>query len=248
LIEKLNGIWRQGQLPSGQTAKARPDYRVQSLRKGHDRHIPSAQNGSIHILKANVCAVVNADWISQISLSAFQCVQASGFLSHSIFPDSLGARIAMSELSEKLAPYVLRAKERRPETKQDGHEEVLDKGFALLKEDLAREFHDQINELNGEPGCMDTLGSAFVDKASRVFRFAEEDKGLTIDFDAVNRTVELKGTEPIKFHYLIQVTLAKDKKTWSYLGGENKAELTPITGKLDMVVEKALFALFGVEA
>jgi hypothetical protein len=203
LIEKLNGIWREGQLPSGQTAKARPDYRVQSLRKGHDRHIPSAQNGSIHILKANVCAVVNADWISQISLSAFQCVQASGFLSHSIFPDSLGSRIAMSELSEKLAPYVLRAKERRPETKQDGHEEVLDKGFALLKEDLAREFHDQINELNGEPGCMDTLGSAFVDKASRVFRFAEEDKGLTIDFDAVNRTVELKGTEPIKFHYLI---------------------------------------------
>jgi hypothetical protein len=29
--------WRQGQLPSGQTAKVRPDYRVQSLRKGHDR-------------------------------------------------------------------------------------------------------------------------------------------------------------------------------------------------------------------
>jgi hypothetical protein len=28
----------QGQLPSGQTAKVRPDYRVQSLRKGHGRH------------------------------------------------------------------------------------------------------------------------------------------------------------------------------------------------------------------
>jgi hypothetical protein len=30
-------IWRPGQLPIGQTAKARSGYRVQSLRKGHDR-------------------------------------------------------------------------------------------------------------------------------------------------------------------------------------------------------------------
>jgi pimeloyl-ACP methyl ester carboxylesterase len=29
--------WRQGQLPSGQTAKVRPDYRVQSLHEGHGR-------------------------------------------------------------------------------------------------------------------------------------------------------------------------------------------------------------------
>jgi hypothetical protein len=33
----FNGTERQGQLPSGQTAKARPDYRVQSLHKGHGR-------------------------------------------------------------------------------------------------------------------------------------------------------------------------------------------------------------------
>jgi hypothetical protein len=30
-------IWRPGQLPIGQTAKARSGYRVQSLRKGRDR-------------------------------------------------------------------------------------------------------------------------------------------------------------------------------------------------------------------
>jgi hypothetical protein len=30
-------IWRSGQLPIGQTAKARSGYRVQSLRKGRDR-------------------------------------------------------------------------------------------------------------------------------------------------------------------------------------------------------------------
>jgi hypothetical protein len=33
-----NGTWRQGQLPGGQTAKVHPDYRVQSLHKGHGRH------------------------------------------------------------------------------------------------------------------------------------------------------------------------------------------------------------------
>ena len=154
----------------------------------------------------------------------------------------------MSELSEKLAPYVLRTKGRQLETKQKSHDELLDKGFALLKADLAREFHTEIEEVNGEPGCMGTLGSAFADKMSRVFKFAEEDKGLTVDFSPETRTVELKGPEPIKFHYFIQVKLAKDEATWCYVGGENKAELALITGKLDMVIEKALFALFGVEA
>ena len=33
LARQFNRTRRQGQLPSGQTAKARPDYRVQSLRK-----------------------------------------------------------------------------------------------------------------------------------------------------------------------------------------------------------------------
>jgi hypothetical protein len=32
-----DGTWRQGQLPGVQTAKARPDYRVQSLHEGHSR-------------------------------------------------------------------------------------------------------------------------------------------------------------------------------------------------------------------
>jgi hypothetical protein len=154
----------------------------------------------------------------------------------------------MSELSEKLAPYVLRAKAHQSGTKQESCDEVLDTGFALLKADLAREFHTQIDEINGEPGCTGTLGSAFVDKGSRVFRFAEEDKGLAIDFSPENRTVEIKGKEPIEFYYLIQVCLAKDETTWRYDGGKSTAELTPITDKLDTVVEKALFALFGVEA
>src|ERR1700694_2274349 len=35
LARHFNGTWRQGQLPSGQTAKARTDYRVQSLHKRH---------------------------------------------------------------------------------------------------------------------------------------------------------------------------------------------------------------------
>jgi hypothetical protein len=154
----------------------------------------------------------------------------------------------MSELSEKLAPYVLRAKARQSGTKQGSRDEVLDKGFSLLRADLAREFHTQIDEVNGEPGCIDALGCAFVDKGSRVFRFAEEDKGLAIDFSPEKRTVEIKGKEPIKFYYFIQVSLAKDETTWRYDGGKSTGELTPITDKLDTVVEKTLFALFGVDA
>ena len=37
-------IWRPGQLPIGQTAKARPGYRVQSLRKGRDRQCGTYPN------------------------------------------------------------------------------------------------------------------------------------------------------------------------------------------------------------
>lgn len=37
-LGQFSGTWRQGQLPSGQTAKVRQGYRVQSLHKGHGRH------------------------------------------------------------------------------------------------------------------------------------------------------------------------------------------------------------------
>src|ERR1019366_2672672 len=47
LARRFNRTWRQGQLPGGQTAKARPAYRVQSLHKGHGRHsIESKHNNS----------------------------------------------------------------------------------------------------------------------------------------------------------------------------------------------------------
>jgi hypothetical protein len=55
-----NGAWRQGQLPSGQTAKARPDYRVQSLHKGHGRRVPSNPNEIITVLTTRVCPVVDS--------------------------------------------------------------------------------------------------------------------------------------------------------------------------------------------
>jgi hypothetical protein len=154
----------------------------------------------------------------------------------------------MSERSKNLAHYIRRAKGHQPEIMQANHDEVLDKGLSLLKEGLAREFHNQISEANHEPGCMDSLGSRFTDKESRVFRIGQEAHGLTVDFNPAERTAEIRGTEPIKCYYFIRVRLAKDETKWCYAGGENKEELAPITGKLDTVVEKALFALFGVEA
>jgi hypothetical protein len=116
---------------------------------------------------------------------------------------------------------------------------VLDNGFVLLKDDSVREFRNQVNKDYGEPGWIGTLGSAFADKVCRVFRFAEEDKGLTIDFKCEKRTAEIKGKEPIKFYYLIQLRPAKVQTTRCYIGSENSAELMPITDKLDTVVEKS---------
>jgi hypothetical protein len=154
----------------------------------------------------------------------------------------------MSERSKKLAHYIRRAKERQSMTSQDNHVELLDKGFAFLKIDLEREFHNQISDVNHEPGCVGTLGCAFSDKGSRVFKIGDEDRGLTIDFNSDERTAEIKGKEPISFYYFIQVKLAKDETKCCYAGGVKSIELAPISCKLDTVVEEALFALFGIEA
>lgn len=153
----------------------------------------------------------------------------------------------MSERSKKLAHYIRRAKERQATTNQDNHDELLDKGFAFLKIDIEREFHNQINDVNHEPGCAGTFGCAFSDKGSRVFKIGDEDRGLTIDFNADERTAEIRGKEPINFYYFIQVKVARDETKWCYVGGENIAELAPISCKLDTVVEEVLFALCGIE-
>lgn len=154
----------------------------------------------------------------------------------------------MSERSMKLARLIRRARGCHSETKHDNHEDLLDKGFGFLKIDIEREFHNQVSDVNREPGCKDTFGCSFTNKESRVFKSREEDKGLIIDFNPTERTAEIKGQEPIQFHYFIQVRLAQDQTTWVYVGGENNAAVGPITGKLDAIVEKALFALFRVEA
>jgi hypothetical protein len=153
----------------------------------------------------------------------------------------------MSERSKKLAHYIRRAKERQSTPSQDNQDELLDKGFAFLKIDIEREFHNQISDINQEPGCSGTFGCAFSDRGSRVFKISDQDRGLTIDFNPDERTTEIKGKEPINFYYFIQVKLAKDGTKWCYVGGENIAELAPISCKLDIVVEEALFALFGIE-
>src|SRR5216683_2711038 len=54
----------------------------------------------------------------------------------------------MSERSKKLAHYIRRAKERQSTTSQDNQGELLDKGFAFLKIDIEREFHNQISDVN----------------------------------------------------------------------------------------------------
>ena len=84
------------------------------------------------------------------------------------------AKVQMSERSKKLARFIRRARGRQPATEQDNQGELLDKGFAFLKIDIAREFHNQIIDVNSEPGCTGTLGSAFTNDESRVFKIGED--------------------------------------------------------------------------
>jgi hypothetical protein len=49
-------IWRSGQLPIGQTAKARSGYRVQSLRKGRDRQ---CKTNLIHATSAELVKIAH---------------------------------------------------------------------------------------------------------------------------------------------------------------------------------------------
>lgn len=152
----------------------------------------------------------------------------------------------MSYRSQKLALYIRKIREKQPE-KSNRNDALLDDGFALLRNELAREFHNQISDLNHEPGCKDTLGCMFSVKESRVFRIGQEEKGLVIDFNSNEHAVNIAGKEPLQFRYYIRVGLSKDDSKWCYSGGENIQELKPITGKLDSVVEKAVYALFGIE-
>src|ERR1700730_977446 len=153
----------------------------------------------------------------------------------------------MSERSKKLAHYIRRAKERQSTATQNNQDEVLNKGFAFLKIDIEREFHNQISDVNHEPGCSGTFGCQFSDVGSHVFKTGDQDRGLTTDFNPDKRTAEIKGKEPSNFYYFIQVKFAKDESNWCYVGGENISKLEPISCKLDTVVEAALFALFGIE-
>src|ERR1700676_469833 len=119
----------------------------------------------------------------------------------------------MTERSEKLARYIREAKESHD--KQDHAEKnkhgktpagehsgnanetqmddpgLLEKGFTQLKNDLAREFHTQIEDVNGEPGCIQTLGSRFDDQDSRVFKLADQEHGLKVEFHPDEHSVEI---------------------------------------------------------
>jgi hypothetical protein len=157
-------------------------------------------------------------------------------------------KVAMSERSLKLARLIRRARGCQPDPKHHNNNELLDKGFAFLKIDIEREFHNQISDVNREPGCNGTFGCSFTNKESRVFKVGEEGRELAIAFHPNERAVQITGKAPVKFHYFLQVRVAQDQSTWDYEGGENPAAVGPINGKLDAIVERALFALFGVES
>jgi hypothetical protein len=144
----------------------------------------------------------------------------------------IGEKVRMSERSIKLARLIRRARGCQPEAKQESHDQLLDRGFGFLKIDIEREFHNQISDLNNEPGCKGTLGCEFSGSKSRVFKIGEEYRGLVINFNPGERTAEIKGHEPIKFHYSIHVKLGPDETKWGYRVAKRMESLCPSTASL----------------
>jgi hypothetical protein len=155
----------------------------------------------------------------------------------------------MSERSQSLAAYARQFLQGRPLTDAAilNRKQLLDEGFSRLQNVLKQEFETQVDEFNNEPGTGCTLVCRFDDQPT-VFRKNGETVGLTLKFDSLQRTIAIDCQEPKKFHHIIEVKLNSAETSWYYVAGHKKNELGSIgEDGVGLLVEKSLFALFGVE-
>jgi hypothetical protein len=155
----------------------------------------------------------------------------------------------MSHRSEKLARYVRQSLTNQPSANEANvnRNRLLDEGFLRLREDIRREFEAQIDELKREPDCGNSLLCSFSGEKWSVFRIDDKGLSLSIKFDSHERMVSIKSERPTKFSFYIKVDLVNSETDWYYSVGEKKSELSSSKKQVDWIVEKALYALFGVE-
>lgn len=155
----------------------------------------------------------------------------------------------MSQRSERLAAYV-RQSLGDPKLANEANvnrNRLLNEGFLRLREDIRKAFETQIDELQHEPGCASALLPNFSGDKWEVIRLDDHDLRLAIRFDSADRTASIKCDKPTKFGYYAQVKLNTAETGWYYAAGEKKNDLSPCNDRVDWLVEKALYALFGVE-
>lgn len=158
----------------------------------------------------------------------------------------------MSNRSQRLAGYVRQFKERQPEADKATviRNEILNNGFAELRDTLKNEFQKQVDELNHEPGCADFLVCKFSGIESGVYRTDENDSHLTVKFDSATRTATITCDKPTKFKYFVEVRLTTNETGFYFAAGEKKNDLSSYCAQNDVswIVDKALYALVGIEA
>jgi len=154
----------------------------------------------------------------------------------------------MSERSQRLAAYARQFLSNQPLANEANinRNRLLDEGFLRLKESMRLEFEAQTEEFNREPGCGNVLVCNFSNDKSSVSRMDDPESQLLIQFDPHIRMVSIKCERPVKLTFYVGVKLTTNETNWYYVAGEKKTELSPCNDRVDWVVDKALYALFGV--
>jgi hypothetical protein len=159
-------------------------------------------------------------------------------------------RHTVSQSSQKLAAYVRQFRANRPieDAATVIRNRILDEGFARLRDDLKSELEKQVEELNQEAGCGDALVCRFTDKESGVFRTDDSESFVSVKFDSAKRTVAIACDKPLKFKHFVEVRLVNDGTAWWFVAGENKKNLAGCGDSFAWLAQKALYALYDVEA
>jgi|SRR5271156_1844603 len=158
--------------------------------------------------------------------------------------------LPMSHRSAQLAAYVRQTLEGKPRSDEAmlKRNKILDNGFSALRENLKEEFEKQIDELKSESGCGNSLSYDLSDKVWRVTRLDDNDCVLSVKFDDDKRTASLSAEKPLKFTFFVKVELTGSETGYYYEMGKKKNDLSAGgTDAASVVVEKSLYALFGVE-
>jgi hypothetical protein len=156
-------------------------------------------------------------------------------------------RPPMSERSQRLASHARQFDKTQPaaDAANVNRNRMLNEGFARLRDKIEQEFRTQVDEFNGEPDRGTTLACRFFEDKLEVVKVDDAESVVSVHSDSHLRTAEIVCNTVIKFGYLFEVRLNSTETTWYHVAGEKKSDFSAITS-VDWIVEKALYALFGL--